>query len=101
MDLAERPGTTKARRKDARGWLSWKDSIFEITIDGTSTVSNEALDRIMKAAGARHERVNLPNPDSIPFDLATLETTVSLRAIGVSQASLTKVRERLHPFFCD
>lgn len=103
LDLAEYAEMGgKAGSSLDRGWWQWKDSILNVMIEGTSMISSDALDRIIKAHGrgsARYERIEFRRPPGLEIDVATPEATETLRGIGCTEASKEAVRARMRPFF--
>jgi patatin-like phospholipase/acyl hydrolase len=96
-DLAERTS-----RGSDRGLIGWRRTLPAILIDSPSEISHQLMRRLVEScAGGRpvYERVELSNPDRIPFDRADDEATRQLMLIGGTAAAPAPVRDRLAPFF--
>jgi hypothetical protein len=96
-------GLKWAQRKLARGLWGWGlgERIISLTIDGGAMVSDTALLRIARAAGARYERVTLSQPAGVGLDVATTKATRTLKQLGAERARVAEVQRALAPFFID
>jgi hypothetical protein len=96
-------GLKRAQRKLTRGLWGWGlgERIISLTIDGGAMVSDTALLRIARAAGARYERITLAQPAGVGLDIATTEATRTLTQLGAERARGGDVQRALAPFFLD
>jgi patatin-like phospholipase/acyl hydrolase len=101
-DLAERDSAmTKAQRLSSRGYVRWGFGrrIITLTIDGTTTMMEGALNRIANASGSRHVRIDFQQPAGVGLDIVTPEATETLKQLGIERARNTNTLQDLIPFF--
>jgi patatin-like phospholipase/acyl hydrolase len=82
-----------------RGVLLWGSRLSSILIDAPADVSHEALRRLAAAGGSGYERIQLAGVGGLEIDLATPETTSTLKLVGMTEANRNEVRDRLRSFF--
>ena len=89
------------QRRLSRGLLGWGlgERIISLTIDGGAMVTDTALLRIARAAGARYHRVTLSQPDGVGLDVTSSEATQTLKHLGVERARVADTQRALAPFF--
>jgi hypothetical protein len=101
-DLAERASSlVPSQRELGRGYRGWGmgERIITLSIDGASMITDSALSRIAKAAGARYVRVGFSQPPGLGLDVVTDVATETLRHLGADCARDGQTRADLAPFF--
>lgn len=84
-----------------RGLVLWGSKLASVLIDSTAMISHEALKRLMSERGGRGQyvRVLFNAPPGTEMDLATEDTTNTLKTLGVERASQNDTRDQLRSFF--
>jgi hypothetical protein len=103
-NLAEYASAQKKTQRLNRGYWRWKDTLANVTIDGTTMISSRALQRILKVHGggaAQYSRIELERAPGLDIDVAGPAATQTLRSVGASKASQNDVRSSLVHFFRD
>ena len=86
----------------SRGLISWGTKLAGVMIDSTSMIAHETLRRVLSwrtNGDARYVRIVLDKPAGLGLDVATRESTSTLRQLGSEKAFRTDVRDQIAHFF--
>lgn len=83
------------------GAFFWGLDIFSMMMDGTSSISDETLRRLIdwKSADGRYQRIGFVKPNGCEMDIATESTTTKLKQCGYNKAADGATRDRVAQFF--
>jgi len=82
-----------------RGVLLWGSKLATIFIDASADASHQTVARLAAVGRSRYVRISMTAAAGLEMDLATPQTTNTLKLVGTTEANRNEVRDILAPFF--